>query len=55
LYELFENDQIENLPGADIQFDIPENPTLVLKPETRATNTKIIMEYLADYKIFPIV
>jgi adenylyl-sulfate kinase len=55
LYEKFEQGLIENLPGADLQFTTPENPTLVLKPENRAQNTRIIMEYLADSKIFPIV
>ena len=55
LYEKFEQGLIENLPGADLQFVEPENPTLLLRPETRATNTKTIVEYLADHKIFPIV
>ncbi|MBA4409134.1 MAG: sulfate adenylyltransferase subunit CysN [Bacteroidota bacterium] len=55
LYEKFEQGLIENLPGADLPFTTPENPTLVLKPENRAQNTRIIMEYLADSKIFPIV
>ncbi|HEX7585398.1 MAG TPA: adenylyl-sulfate kinase, partial [Prolixibacteraceae bacterium] len=55
LYAKFEQGLIENLPGADLQYTTPENPTLVLKPENRAQNTRIIMEYLADSKIFPIV
>ena len=55
LYEKFEQGLIENLPGADLQFIEPQNPTLVLKPENRATNTKTIMEYLADHQIFPIL
>ncbi|MDO8927971.1 MAG: adenylyl-sulfate kinase, partial [Bacteroidota bacterium] len=55
LYEKFEEGLIANLPGADLHFVAPENPTLLLKPEDRATNTKTIMEYLADHKIFPIV
>jgi len=55
LYERFEEGLVANLPGADLQFTTPENPTLVLKPENRAQNTRIIMEYLADSKIFPIL
>jgi adenylylsulfate kinase-like enzyme len=55
LYEKFEQGLIENLPGADLQFTTPENPTLMLKPEDRATNAKTIMEYLADHKIFPLI
>jgi len=55
LYQKFEEGLVANLPGADLQFVEPKDPTLVLKPETRATNTKTILEYLADHKIFPIV
>jgi len=55
LYERFEEGLVANLPGADLPFVAPENPTLVLKPENRAVNTKTILEYLADQKIFPIV
>ena len=55
LYQKFEEGLVANLPGADLQYSAPENPTLVLRPENRAQNTKTILEYLADHKIFPIV
>jgi bifunctional enzyme CysN/CysC len=55
LYQKFEEGLVANLPGADLQYSVPENPTLVLKPENRATNTKTILEYLADHQIFPII
>jgi len=55
LYQRFEEGLVANLPGADLQFIAPQNPTLVLTPENRGTNTRIIMEFLADSKIFPIV
>jgi len=55
LYEKFELGLIQDLPGADLQYITPENPSLILKPENRAQNTRIIMEFLADSKIFPIV
>jgi bifunctional enzyme CysN/CysC len=55
LYEKFEEGLIANLPGADLPFVAPEHPTLVLHPEDRALNVKTILEYMADYKIFPIV
>lgn len=55
LYEKFDQGLIENLPGADLDYVAPENPTLVLRPENRATNAKTILEYLADHKIFPLV
>ena len=55
LYEKFDQGLIENVPGADLQFVAPENPTLVFHPENRAQNVKTILEYLADHKIFPII
>lgn len=55
LYEKFDQGLIENLPGADLHYAAPENSTLVLRPENRVTNTKTILEYLADHKIFPLV
>ena len=55
LYEKYDNGLVANLPGVDLQFVTPENPTLVLHPENRVQNVKTILEYLADYKIFPIV
>jgi len=55
LYQKFDEGLVANLPGADLQFAEPKDPTLLLKPENRATNTKTILEYLADHKIFPIV
>lgn len=55
LYEKYEKGLAENIPGVDLQFSIPANPDLILKPEDRAHNAQTIMEYLADNKIFPIV
>jgi bifunctional enzyme CysN/CysC len=55
LYEKFDQGLIENLPGADLAYVAPESPTLVLHPENRGTNTKTILEYLADHQIFPII
>ena len=55
LYEKFDQGLIENLPGADLEYIAPQNPAIVLHPENRANNTKTIMEYLADNKIFPLI
>jgi len=55
LYEKFDEGLIANLPGADLPFAAPENAAITLHPENRAENVKTILEYLADYKIFPIV
>jgi bifunctional enzyme CysN/CysC len=55
LYQKFEEGLVANLPGADLQYVTPQNPALVLTPDTRSTNIQSIMEFLADSKIFPIV
>jgi adenylyl-sulfate kinase len=55
LYEKYEQGLIKNLPGADLEYIAPENPNLVLNPYERAKNVQVIMEYLADRKIFPMV
>ena len=55
LYQKYEKGQAENIPGVDLPFMAPANPALTLQPQNRAQNVKTIMEYMADYKIFPIV
>jgi len=55
LYQKFEEGLVTNLPGADLRYIEPKNPVLMLKPENRAQNTQLILEYLADNKIFPII
>lgn len=55
LYEKYEKGLAQNIPGIDLPFAVPENADLTLQPQNRAENVKTIMEYMADYKIFPIV
>lgn len=55
LYQKYKQGLAENIPGVDLPFAIPENADLTLQPQNRAENVKILMEYIADYKIFPIV
>lgn len=55
LYNKYEQGLAENIPGVDLPFAIPENADLTLQPQNRAENVKNIMEFIADYKIFPIV
>jgi adenylyl-sulfate kinase len=55
LYEKYEQGVVKNIPGVDLPFAIPEKADLTLQPQNRAQNVKTIMEYLADYKVFPIV
>jgi adenylyl-sulfate kinase len=54
LWELADNGEIENMPGLDAKYDVPQNPSLVLKPEDHESNDEKIMEYLRRKKIFPI-
>ncbi|MGE5449353.1 MAG: sulfate adenylyltransferase subunit CysN [Bacteroidales bacterium] len=55
LYKKYEQGMVKNIPGVDLPFAIPEKTDLTLQPQNRAENVKTIMEYLADYKVFPIV
>jgi adenylyl-sulfate kinase len=52
LWNMAEKGEIENMPGLDARYDIPEHPDLVLKPED--SNGEEVMNYLAQKKIFPL-
>jgi len=54
LWEMADDGKIENMPGLDAKYDIPQNPELTLKPEDHESNDDKIMEYLRGKKIFPI-
>ena len=54
LYERFDKDEIKNIPGLDIHYDIPSTPNLNLKPEHNAENVEKVLQYLLKYKIFPL-
>ena len=53
LYKLADEGKLENMPGIDTEFDVPEKPALVLTPEKDGKVEKVI-EYLESKKIFPI-
>ena len=53
LYEKIESGEIENLPGIDLEYEIPENAIMNLKPEENGENIDAILDYLAKKKIFP--
>ncbi|HET6558808.1 MAG TPA: sulfate adenylyltransferase subunit CysN [Prolixibacteraceae bacterium] len=55
LYAKYEQGMVANIPGVDLPFAAPDKADLTLQPQNRAENVKTIMEYLADYKVFPIV
>lgn len=54
LYVLFDKGEMENVPGLDMDYDIPENPQLKLNPEHNAENVETVMNYLLEKKIFPL-
>lgn len=54
LYEKAENGVIENMPGVDAVYEVPEFPDLILKPEKQEDNTDTILDYLLRKKIFPL-
>jgi len=54
LYKKADAGEIENMPGIDVEFEIPQSPQLVLRPQENDRNCDIILDYLASEKIFPL-
>jgi len=54
LYNLIEQEKTENLPGIDLEFEIPKNAELVFNPEENEKNIDKVLNYLVEKKIFPI-
>ena len=54
LYEKAEKGAIENLPGVDMEYEIPDNAKMLFNPEENEKNLDAILDYLAANKIFPI-
>ncbi|MCK3683126.1 sulfate adenylyltransferase subunit CysN [Maribellus sp. YY47] len=54
LYVKAENGEVENLPGVDLEYEVPQNAKLVFKPEENENNLDAILDYLANNKVFPI-
>lgn len=53
LYQLIEEGKTKNLPGVDLEFEIPTNAALNFKPEENELNIDKVLDYLAMNKIFP--
>ena len=53
LYYLIEQGKAENLPGVDLEYEIPTNPEMTFKPRNNEENLDKILDYLAAKKIFP--
>ncbi len=53
LYQLVEEGKTKNLPGVDLEYEVPTNAKLVFKPEENELNIDKVLDYLAMNKIFP--
>ncbi|HSO86238.1 MAG TPA: sulfate adenylyltransferase subunit CysN [Draconibacterium sp.] len=53
LYKLIEEGKTKNLPGVDMEYEVPTNAKLVFKPEENEQNIDKVLDYLAANKIFP--
>ncbi len=54
LYERFDKDKIKDIPGLDISYDIPENPSFSLKAKHNSENVEKVLQYLLKHNIFPL-
>ncbi len=54
LYERYDRDEIKDIPGLDIAYDVPESPSLKLQPEQNAENVEQVLQYLLKHRIFPL-
>jgi bifunctional enzyme CysN/CysC len=53
LYKLIEEGKTKNLPGVDLEYEVPTDAKLVFKPEENELNIDKVLDYLAMNKIFP--
>jgi len=54
LYEKAEKGETQFLPGIDLPFEEPLNPSFVFNPEKNPENVETLIDFLAGQKIFPI-
>ena len=52
--DLYEDNSVKYLPGADVSFDIPEDAVLSFDPKENGNNPEKIIEYCRENKIFPL-
>jgi adenylylsulfate kinase-like enzyme len=53
LYDFIEQGKTKNLPGIDLEYEIPANAKINFKPEENELNIVKLLDYLAANKIFP--
>ena len=54
LYNLVEAGKAKNLPGVDLEYEVPTNPKIEFKPEENEMNIDKVLDYLAQNKVYPI-
>lgn len=54
LYQLIEEGKAENLPGVDLEYEVPTNAQLIFKPEENGQNIDKVLDYLSGKKVFPV-
>ncbi|WP_372947895.1 sulfate adenylyltransferase subunit CysN [Mariniphaga sp.] len=54
LYEKAEKGEADNLPGVDMEYEMPDNERLKFNPEENDLNIDQILKYLEENKIFPL-
>ncbi len=53
LYRLIDEGKTKNLPGVDLEYEVPTNAKLIFKPEENELNIDKLLDYMAANKIFP--
>jgi len=53
LFEKADKGELKYMPGVDEDFEAPEKPDIIMKPEENGKNPEKIMDYLNRKRIFP--
>jgi bifunctional enzyme CysN/CysC len=54
-YNFADQGKIDNIPGVDLEYEVPDNPNLVFKPESNESNLDALLNYLSGNRIYPFV
>ncbi|PID95434.1 MAG: sulfate adenylyltransferase subunit CysN [Bacteroidetes bacterium] len=53
-YQQYANGDLENLPGKDVQYDVPTSADFILKPKVNERNVEVLVEKLDELGIYPL-
>ncbi len=53
LYNLIEEGKTKNLPGVDLEYEVPTDAKLIFKPEENELNIGKLLDYMVANQIFP--